>query len=392
MLVKYVDTIAYSCIMVLICLGVILLFGVLALWGIALRHIKKEENKYDKEKIARIKKKCWSILAVDMVLLSVFVYLIVIYVKYHNNEKTVWKSERSNNENALCFEIIERNELQDIKQNRDKLHIEWYSLEAQESIDKETLDYYKKNVNDIFIAVPQKENRIDYAAVGKINSNYKKKHEHFIELVRSNHKNLDPEELWKGYQDGLTVCEIYETSENIFQTAVLAESACENAQKFGVQDEVLLEYTAGMISQFERFLDFRNRDIGNGIQVSDVDVCFRMEKGLYRVSMKKSLSDDEVVKHCSLFAYACSQYVVEETDISDSRYLMYLNYSGLSCLNIVKYINDTQLCKELCQKELDRWKQLEEIEIGSYEREGKELDAIMETKKCLEEYVYRMKK
>lgn len=305
--------------------------------------------------------------------------------RYEIREEFAWKQKERDDGNGLYFTVLEREALNEVLWYEEMLHIEWYDNKEGECIDRATLDSYMKNVDNIFSVMPEKENRI--GDNGELDSIFMDKKRNFENLVKSNHKDLSSEILWKGYEDGIEVCKIYESSENVFQTGVLAESACENAYKSQQSLESRLLYTAGMVSRFEKFLEFRNRDAGGGIEVSEVEVCFRIEKGLYRVSKENLNNDIRIAQHCGLYAYSCSQYSIERLEISDARYLIYLDNSGLNCLNIVRYINDEELCEELCQKELDRWEHLEERDMSVYKTEGKTLEEIMRTKERLASYV-----
>lgn len=110
-------------------------------------------------------------------------------------------------------------------------------------------------------------------------------------------------------------------------------------------------------------------------------------KVLYRVSKANDDHNEEIAEHCGLFGYSCSQYLTEKLEVDDPYYLLYIYYSGLSCLKIMPYIEDEDVCKELCHKELERWKVLDGRDMSLYEKEEKSFEIIMEVKKSLANYI-----
>lgn len=393
MFVECVDTKSYTYIIILLCLIIVILLASSLFQTCKILKNEKRCSKCLRENwkpkyeniIAKSKRWRRRFRATAIVISYFFSFLIIQKNRYDIREEFAWKLEERDDGNGVHFTVLEREALDEVLWYEEMLHIEWYDNKEDGCIDRATLNLYMKNVDNIFSAVPEKENRIgDNEGLDSV---FMEKKRNFENLVKSSHKDLHSEILWKGYEDGIEVCKIFESSENIFQTGVLAESACENAYKSQQSLESRLLYTAGMVSQFEKFLEFRNRDAGEGIEVSEVEVCFRIEKRLYRVSKENSNNDVRIAQHCGLYAYSCSQYSVERMEIGDDRYLIYLDNSGLNCLNIVKYINDEELCIELCQKELNRWENLEERDMSAYKTEGKTLGEIMKTKERLESYV-----
>lgn len=393
MFVEYVDTKLYSYIIGLLCLFLVIIFTFSIFQTYKISKNEKKCSKCIRESwkpkyenvIAKSKRWRRRFSATAIVILYILSFFTIQKNRYEIREEFAWEQKERDDGNGLYFTVLEREALNEVLWYEEMLHIEWYDNKEGECIDRATLNSYMKNVDNIFSVMPEKENRI--GDNGEFDSIFMDKKRNFENLVKSNHKDLSSEILWKGYEDGIEVCKIYESSENVFQTGVLAESACENAYKSQQSLESRLLYTAGMVSRFEKFLEFRNRDAGGGIEVSEVEVCFRIEKGLYRVSKENLNNDIRIAQHCGLYAYSCSQYSIERLEISDARYLIYLGNSGLNCLNIVRYINDEELCEELCQKELDRWEHLEERDMSVYKTEGKTLEEIMRIKERLASYV-----
>lgn len=395
MLVKYVDTLLYLCIMIFLCLALLILVICIIYQTCKIRENEEEcrkcngeirKNNYE-NKIVKSKRWRRRFGAAAIVIFCILGFLIVEKNKYDIRKKFAWTLEDRDDGNGLHIPVIEREAQNEVSWYEKMLHLEWYDNKVGECIDRATLDSYMKKVDDIFSAIPEKENRMGDNVV--LDSIFMEKKRNFEHLVKSNHKDLNSEILWKGYEDGTEVCDVYESSENIFQTGVLAESACENAYKSRQSPETRLRYLAGMISQFEKFLEYKDRNAGGEIEVSEVEVCFRIEKGLYRVSKDRSINDSRIAQHCGLYAYSCSQYSVDRLEIDDDRYLIYLDNSGLNCLNNKWYINDEKLFAELCKKELNRWKYLEKRDMSAYKMEGKDLEEVMRAKERLESYIMK---
>lgn len=397
MFVEYVDTQLYFNIIILICLIFAVLLG-LIIYEICKVYISKRRrdkctgeerrDKYEKE-IKRRKKVIHRFVASAFVILCMFSYLTVQRDKYAIQGEFAWTIDERKSGYGLSFTVVEREMPDEILWYEEMLHMEWFENQDGIYIDREILNLYEKKVIDNFSVSGERKNRI--GEIIGLDSTFLERKQNFEFLVKNNHENFDSEKLWKGYEDGVEVCKVYETSENVFQTGVLAESACENAYKSQQSFESSLIYTAGMVNQFEKFLEFECRDAGGGIEISEVEICFRIEKGLYRISNynydDKDDKDDKVTLHCALFAYSCSQYCVEKTENDNECYLVFLKNSGLNCLNILQYISDKDLCKELCQKELSRWKSLDGRDLSVYKTEGKQLDSVIEIRERLEDYV-----
>lgn len=393
MFVEYVDTKWYLCIIIATCffLGISLILSLFETYRISINKRDQDrcirENwkaKYEK-KIEKGKKHRRRFIAFAIIMVYIISTLVMHKNKYAIHEEFAWKVKERSNMIETHFTVVERELLQDILIYETMLHIEWYDNRESEDIDSETLELYDKNVSNIFSVSSEKENRI--GDVNGLDSIFMEKKINFEKLVKEEHANLDSEELWKGYEDGVEVCKIYESSENVFQTGVLAESACENAYKSQQSRESCLIYTAGMLNQFEKFLEFRYKEAGGGIEISKVEVSFRIEKRLYQVSRENWNYDNRIAEHCGLFAYSCSQYSIERMESDDDNYLIYLDNSGLNCLNILKFIDDKELCVELCQMELKRWECLDEKDVSAYKTEGKGVEEIFKTKKQLQDYV-----
>lgn len=427
MFVDILDTIFYLCIMILICLlGIVFLgcafFQLMKIWS-AKRKCGKCSKKGTSESKSKLKpgtelepelgsrlileselglkseliiksicekeiaergKKCGHFIAFAFLFFCISGYLFAQRNKYAIPKEFALTIEERNAGNRLRFEVVERQTPEELSSCDVMLHTEWYDNRPDDEITIDFIEMYMKNVDNIFSIIPEKEDRID--VVNGQDVVFMEKQENFRKLVGSRQAELSSELLWEGYKDGLEVCRVFATSENCFQTGVLAESASQNAYKSQQSREVGLNYVAGMVNQFENFLEFKHRDAGGGMEISEVEICFRMEKGLYRVSRENWDHDNRIAIHCGLFGYSCSQYAVEKIDTDDSLYLIYLDNSGLNCLNIIKFIDDKELCAELCRKELKRWECLDETNMSKYKTEGKTLEEVKKTKSMLQSH------
>lgn len=392
MFVKYVGTRWYFCILIFVFLFVLILwmyiiYEIYKVYITKRRYCtynRKEQKSECRKEIKRRNRRLHWLIAFALLVLCLIAYLEMERSKYDLKREYAWTIEERNNGRELYFSVIERKMSKEMSWYEKALHMEWYD-NIEGDIGEDVLGLYEEKVDDIFSSLPIRENRI--GEIVDLDSDFEERKRNFETLVNNEHKNLDSEQLWEGYEDGVEVCKVYETSENIFQTGVLAESAHENAYRSYQSRESDLMFVAGMVCQFERFLEFQNRDAGAGVEISAIEVCFRIEKALYRISVTFEEYDERTARHCALYGYSCSQYSVINTKIEDECYLKYLYNSGLNCLNLIQYIDKEVLCEELCQKELDRWTKLSEEDISMYKTEGKTWEEIIKVKERLEHYV-----
>lgn len=301
--------------------------------------------------------------------------------------------------------LIEKNKRMEIvkKEMYEKqLHFSWFLERDEEEISQKSIDIYKENVYDLFSVYPDKEDVVKESDENIVILEEAK--QNFLSYMNKNQGKENSEDLWKAYLDGVKVCEVWMTSEYIFQTGVLAESAAENDYKSNQKYEDSLYHTGGMLEKFEQFLEYRYRSAGKGIDrdiiISERELAIRIAKRLYRLGKDNPYSDTkqlDMKRHSSLFAYACMMFAVENIEPEDKYYLLSVLYSSLCCLNLMQYIDDEILREKLCQKELNRWsgyntieellsKDMEELKLG-YELEENILERIIETKIRLEKQI-----
>lgn len=366
-----------------------------------------EENKKKGRRKLRKKKEKYKIiytiiekLIIPMLLIGIVFFATQKY-KYRIPDQYAWsleEMEKEPNFEEKRRKVIEKRELYE-----RQLHFSWFSERNEEVIGWKSIERYKKNVTDIFSVYPDKEDIVmDY---DESDSVLARKKQNFLNYVDKIQETENSEELWEAYQDGVKICEIWMTSEYIFQTGVLAESAAENDYKSHQKYEDSLYHTGGMLEQFEKFLNYSYRYAGKDIEknediiINDKELAIRIAKRMYRLSKDNPYSDilhSDMKRHSALFAYACMMYVAENVELEDKWYLLSVLYSSLCCLNLIQYIDDESLRIELCQRELNRWsrfeniqeilsKDMEEIKL-EYKTEENISEKIMEAKGRLENY------
>lgn len=367
--------------------------------------LRKKSGKEDRIKLHKRRKKYKTICKIIKVTIIPILFGIVVFAiqkyKYHIPDQYAWSLEDRKKEPN--FEKRKRTVIEKRELYEKQLHFSWFSERNEETISQKSIERYKKNVTDIFSVYPDKEDVVmEFDESDSILAGMK---QNFLSYVDKIQEAESSEELWKAYQDGVKTCEIWMTSEYIFQTGVLAESAAENDYKSHQKYEDSLYHTGGMLEQFEKFLDYRCRYAGKDTEknediiITEKELAIRIAKRMYRLSKDNPNSDimhSDMKRHSALFAYACMMYAVENIEPKDKWYLLSILYSSLCCLNLIQYIDDESLRTELCQKEVNQWNRFEYIEqILSKDMEEVKLDykteeniseKIMEAKERLENY------
>lgn len=395
MLVNFVDTGWYIFTMTALCLILLVLIFFLykSLKDIRmLRETGRKRGRTEKYKddIARLKnQKDWLIIGMFFI-----IALLTIggfkHFEYAIEDEFAWSYQERKSINDSTFEIIERTKDEETELYEQRLHVDWYDdvFESENaSITQSVLDGYEKNVKNIYRIVPQQENTIRKSDNDNI---IEMKKSDFEEIVSSDNSMLTSEELWNGFLLGEDVIKIYYTSENVFQMAVLAESAHDHAIQDNQDINTSIVYSAGSNEKFEKFLKFSNRNAGDEVEVSEDHVCFRVGKMLYCDSQGYNDENEMMAKHCGVYSYSCFRLSEEMVDSNDSDYLLYLYYRGLGCINILPFIEDESLCNDICSEELKKWEKLEE-NIGEdyiyrYNVENKSAEKIFEVRDMLKIY------
>ncbi len=395
MLVNFVDTGWYIFTMTALCL-ILLVLGFLLYKSLKDIHILREEErkrgtkeKY-KDDIARLKnQKDWLIVGM-LFLIGLFTFGIYKHFEYAIEDKFAWSYQERKGINDSTFKIIERTKTKEVELYEQRLHVDWYDdvFESENaSITQSVLDGYDRHVKNIFLIIPQQK---DVIMKSDNDNMIAEKKTQFEKIVSSDNSALTSEELWNGFLLGEDVIKIYYTSENVFQTAVLAESAHDHAIQYNQDINTSVVYSAGANEKFEEFLQFSNRDAGGGVEISESAVCFRVGKMLYCDSQGYDGENEKMRKHCGVYSYSCFKLSEEMVDSSAPDYLLYLYYCGLGCLNILPFIEDASLCKKICGEELSKWEELErnigEDYIYKYNVENKSAEEILEVIDMLKIY------
>lgn len=197
-------------------------------------------------------------------------------------------------------------------------------------------------------------------------------------------------DIWEAYEAGEELSKKNNTSAMVFQTAVLAEGAHENLYKESRGGENSLLYHAGAIKSFEEFLGFVVRNPGDGSIISVSEVCFREGKIDYRQGIYLKEAEEVSARHFLVKASAEFQFVLENTDMDDKKYLTVLYYAGLSALHIMSYIDDDELKSDLCRQIVDKWNEFSEKHNGNIENipvENISTRRVEEVKTQLEDYI-----
>lgn len=331
----------------------------------------------------------WQVM---LMIIVTFVFVMLIVNKYQYRivtkfaEDPGWTSVSQEND----FKEIRRETIALSDKAEYPIHLDLYDKAFNPEtglIGTDGMEIYKNFVNEVFSVFPEKE---DMTTNVEEDDAFKKALDNFMDLVGTDYENIAPETLWEGYNDGEIVSEKYITSENIFQEGVLAESAHANQYAMFGGGIGTIRYLDGAIVKFEEFLQYIERDIGGGNYVDEKDVSFRIGKMMHREADNNS-QDNKSKAHCEVYAYACFIYCEENTDVYDPRYLIFLYYSGVSCLDVMQYIDDTSLKEALCSAELAKWDKLESLRgekfCNFYNVEGKAEEDILTVREYLKQRI-----
>lgn len=361
--------------------------------------LTRPHGKYSTGKIVYIedrrrKRRVLPITSWQVMLMIIVTFALVMLVvnKYQYRMVTKFAEELgwAGDSRETDFKEIRRETIETSDKVESPIHLDLYD----QAFDPETgyigedgIETYKNYVNEVFSVFPEKE---DMTIYGEEDEAFKQALDNFMGLVGTDYENVAPEILWEGYNDGEVVIEKYVTSENIFQDGVLAESAHANQYTMFRGGVETIRYLDGAIVQFEDFLQYVERYIGGGKYADEKDVSFRIGKMMHREADNDS-QDNKTKAHCAVYAYSCFRYCEENADADDPQYLTFLYYSGVSCLDMMKYIDDTSLKEKLCDEEWKKWDELESLRgknfCSFYNVEGKKEEDILTVKEYLELYI-----
>ena len=344
--------------------------------------IKKRENQRDVRKINREKNKRAILGNIAIVLLFLIGYGGSIKYNFRINDKFIYK-ENGDIDIATMFCVKERIIIYDDELIQSGLHLDIIKETLTKSngvIDNETLQSYKDYVENVFERVPYEENKKSEEYTSGI---FEEKLKNFSTYVNMDKEGIAPEDLWLAYQDGREVIKVYNTSSNIFQLAVLAEAAHANEYARPVTSEQTEVYLAGAIEMFERFLDFKVRDAGNGTMIDIDTISFRIGKMVARESKKEK--DLMQKKHYYLYAYSLFDYSLSCINIDDVDYLCYLFYCSEAAINILQYMPNDEEKVELCEVYIDMWDEIDEDYFQTHSVENKSQKEVKQMKKNLED-------
>ena len=325
------------------------------------------------EKLAKRRKICAKV--VFFISVCVFVTLIASYV-FLNTKRSIDESYynvvlmNQSSEDTTVLEVFKKYE-REYKSEHDwameTVHMDWYYdtfMDDNKNITEEHIGEYSVKVNNILKEIPSNTDiRKEPNNLKKFNSLL----ETFERAVSEPIDAKDPGELWDAFKAGSDVAKIYNTSENVFQTFVLAEGAHGNAYEISRNDSNTLIYLAGATEKMEEFIKFIKKDPGDGTSISVDSMSFRLGKMDYREGTREKDEDNPQARHFILKAYEEFQYAIENVDIDDENYLTYLYYCSLACLRMMSYVDDSEQREKLCKQEVDRWEEYKEHVGGGFD-------------------------
>lgn len=300
--------------------------------------------------------------------------------------------KNSNDLKADIFEKSEREYEHKMNWADSAVHMDWYwEIVGTENkdIDSDDINEYCDKVEEKYKEMPYKEDLyLDVESDDE--EEYSEMYAIFNNAVNSDISNWKSDDLWEAYIAGKKLLKNNNTSEMVFQTGVLAEGAHENVYKESRGNDDTRLYIAAATEEFDDFISFIDRNSGNGVIVSEVEICFRQSKMDYREGLKEKDDENLEAQHFFLKAYSENVYATEHTSLEDKMYLTYLYYRGLSFLGLISYMKDDESRSALCAAEIELWDAFLEKhdgDIGEQTVENKTKDDILEVKIRIEQYV-----
>lgn len=248
-------------------------------------------------------------------------------------------------------------------------------------IDREGMEYYFNKIPSIFTAERVQEDEIRNP--DERPASFESDKSLFESAVGTD--DADVTMLWEGFEAGTRVQEYNYTSQNVFQTGNLAERMHARICKGGKAEDQSIVCLAAMFVQYSLFLEFEELHVGEQRYLTIKDVLFREAKSSYNEGCY-GVQEYDAKMHCVMMAYAIFSYLADETEKSDSKYLIYTYYSGHAFLYIMSEIDDAAYREELGREELGRWDGVV-IEGSGYETENLKIDTILSAKEGLERAV-----
>lgn len=405
MFINYVDSIVYVAILCTIgaSLGITGLYMliskmILPLWIKTLRKVDKNrsnELKKIHKKYFKLPKKVGKIVGWYMVIgVIAFGVMFGYRQEYTLADEFVWKEEEQIGQETQTFCVVERTDAKGQEWWKNAIRLSWLneSCELNEAgdieISKKTFAYYYNHLASDYTT---KGERVDTRkTLEDVGEDYNESKNEFEEIQNKTYSQLSPEQLWNGYKAGKKVCECINTSENIYHTGLLAEAAHARVFVLGEVSEETILYLAGAMVEFDEFEQFGKMRIGVGTEISKTDTYFNKGKMMYRECVwGKQIR--EVKIHCGMMAYTYFDILAQNVDANSPQAMTYIFYAGRTCLDILPYISDEELQKELCRRQLRYWENLEEQKganyISQYKVEKKNAEELTSVKKQLEHNV-----
>lgn len=253
------------------------------------------------------------------------------------------------------------------------LHKDWFGNQNENvSIDKKMIDKYRWRTQDIFSNCKE-EYIASQEEVKDKGLEIQKNKKTFEEVVSTEQSKLTLEKCRKGYCAGLDVINYYHKSENVFQTAVLAENAYYISVINGTEDERQGDLAVA-VKCFEEFTAYKNMNPGDGRIKSKFEIAFRIGKMLYREAeiLKNgiSLENKQTARHFLLYAFECFKYAVEGVGKKNEKYVLYLYYEGLGAFKLLGYIDEISVKQTLCNEVYRLFEDVSKEEIDALSKDN----------------------
>lgn len=362
-----------------------------------IQHILRRRTVYEKdlyigEKNEKHQKKVKKIIEREALMWNfVFFLFIAVLGGWHINynftvkDKFSWKEKGGGDINKLFSEEKRKeNYFVEVMQSAPHESLTQVLYIKNGVVDESVLTEYIEDIKSTFGIVPFCEDVKNEENASELFEDNLIVFSEYVGLDKQDKASID---LWEAYLAGEEVIKVNHTSENVFQTAVLAEAAQANEYKNSIPSDKTEEYMLGAIEKFEEFLTFIDRNAGNGFQVDPAVVCFRVGKMIYRESRNSNLNDPQKKLHYVLLAYSCFHFSVNQVDKDNEDYLCYLYYYGESTLNILNHIEEKELRATICNEQIEMWEHLDDNYFTDHRVETKSSEDVKMIVEMLKGYI-----
>ena len=369
-MIEFVNSLGVSFLLLIIVISLCIVFYKLIKNFLAIKKINKKQNLCADEKKKIKENSQWNLSIVLSILLSGLIFVVLFTSQYEIKKNYADEIKNNNCGLEYLFQEKERDKKERIEKSENVMHFEWFSEVFQAETDqqnkkilikKDDWEKYKDNFEELLLK-KNSEYMIKYKDKQEGNIEYTEsewfiqRRKCYISARDSESKDLTDEEARSGYMAGLDVIKGDWSLINVFQTAVLAETAF--YKTLSESDKII--DAAAAIELFETCSGTDKFYAGDNVMIYKDDTVFRSGKIFLNEGMNTQYFNDKR-EHYILMSLCCFDFCLnyerpkEDTEEKDKKDdLQYLYYCCLSLQYLWSDL-DVELRESLCEELLDKW-------------------------------------